>query len=312
MADSISTDEAFVSVMMPVYNGSKYIREAIDSVISQTHENWELIIVDDCSQDNTVEIIKRYTDPRIILLQNKTNSRTAVSLNKAIDKAKGKYLARMDQDDINYPNRFMKQVEFLDANPECGVCGTHIRDFGENIEESYPSFPLTHEELQLRNLYCSALVHPTVMIRKSVLDEHDISYREGVIAEDYSLWIKLLLVTKAANLKDVLMHHRIHGSSITKTLYKTIMDQRPKMRLEYCINLLGKEHEFWAKVLYSKSNTLRRIAIHYFIANQNRFDAKLFRTYIERLNQHLKFSTGWRWYMRRIKSKVINMIWSAF
>ena len=297
----------FISVLMPVYNGSKHIREAIDSILSQTHANFELIIIDDCSRDNTIEIVKSYKDKRIVLLQNEVNLRTASSLNKAIEIAKGKYLARMDQDDISYPKRFEKQIAFLEDNPDYGICGTQLRNFGEHVKgEIDTNTPLLHEELQLRNLYYVAFDHTSVMMRRSVLINKNLRYRVGVIAEDYSLWIQILLVAKGANLEEVLMKRRVHGASTTSTLYKKIETDLKMMRREYVEKLLPGYATIWYQLFGSSSQTLRKLAISKFKKAQLQFEPNLFEEYMNNYNTYFLYRMGWRWGLNRIKHKVLK------
>ena len=110
-----------VSVVMPAYNAAKYIKEAIDSILAQTYRDFEFIIVNDGSTDNTKEIILSYSDPRIVYIENEQNSGICVTLNKGLDAAKGRYIVRMDSDDIALPQRLEVQVRYMDANPVVGV-----------------------------------------------------------------------------------------------------------------------------------------------------------------------------------------------
>ena len=298
-------NNVLVSVLMPVYNGSEFIREAIDSILNQTHQNFELIIIDDCSKDNTVEIVKEYEDDRIVLLQNKTNKRSAYSLNRAIEIAKGKYLARMDQDDYCFPERFFYQVQLLESDDELGICGTQIRNFGEGVrEESDTEFPLTHDELQLMNLYFVAFAHTTVMMRKSTLIDHNLRYKVGVIAEDYSLWKELLLVCKGATLDKVLMKRRVHNSSTTSTLFRKIEKDLERMRLEYVKDLFPGFNEMVYNRFSGSSQTLRKLAINKISAEQTKFEKNILLKYLNKYNQYFLYRKGWRWYLRRIKQKL--------
>ena len=125
-----------ISVVMPAYNAEKYIGEAIESILNQTFKDFEFIIINDGSVDHTKEIIREYNDPRIVLLENDKNRGIVLSLNKGLDAATGKYIARMDADDIALKNRFERQVEYLDEHKDIGVLGTGICTFGEKIMSS--------------------------------------------------------------------------------------------------------------------------------------------------------------------------------
>lgn len=118
---------------MPVYNAQEYIREAIDSILNQTFSDFEFIIINDGSTDNSVEIIKNYNDPRIVLVDNTENKGLVSVLNQGLQLAQGEYIARMDADDISLPNRFMEQVNYLDKHPQVGILGAWFHIFGDKI-----------------------------------------------------------------------------------------------------------------------------------------------------------------------------------
>ncbi|HAS7841575.1 TPA: glycosyltransferase family 2 protein, partial [Vibrio cholerae] len=138
-----------ISVVMSVYNGEKYLGEAIDSILKQTFSDFEFIIINDGSTDKTLEIIKSYMkkDDRIVLV-SRENKGLIVSLNEGLDLAKGQYIARMDADDISIKSRFEKQIEFLDSNPDIGVCGTWVEVFGENIKSKKWKMPTQDPDLK--------------------------------------------------------------------------------------------------------------------------------------------------------------------
>ena len=209
-----------VSVLMPVYNCESFIREAIQSVLNQTFTDFELLIIDDCSTDATLQILKSYLDSRIQLIEKEKNTGYTDSLNYGISIAKGKYIARMDGDDISLPRRFQKQFDFLESNPEVVICGTAIKIIGKDTIERHPS---KHEDLQIKLCFSSVFHHPTVMIRADVLKQNKYN-KEFEPAEDYELWTRLAFVGKTANLEDVLLHYRIHSSQ-TSSVRKTIQDQ---------------------------------------------------------------------------------------
>ena len=151
-----------MSVIMPVYNGEKYLKEAIDSILNQTFSDFEFIIVNDCSSDNTEDIIKSYKDNRIVYLKNEENSGVATTLNRGLDIAKGEYIARMDADDISLPKRFEKQVDFMDKNKNCIICGSNTELFGAISGRTY--VPLTDSAIRATVIFSSPFTHPTVMI----------------------------------------------------------------------------------------------------------------------------------------------------
>ena len=157
-----------VSVLMPAYNSEKYLGEAIDSILNQTFTDFEFIIINDGSKDNTAKIVEEYAkkDKRIRFIDNKKNQGIVGVLNEGIDLCRGKYIARMDSDDISLPTRFEKEIEYMEEHPECGVLGTWYEIFGKlNGPVQQP------ERIKILNLLNEDHVgHPTVFIRKSVID----------------------------------------------------------------------------------------------------------------------------------------------
>ncbi|MCP8967838.1 glycosyltransferase family 2 protein [Ectobacillus ponti] len=182
-----------VSVAMSVYNGERYLAEAIESILNQTYSEFEFIICDDASNDRSVIIVEEYmkTDSRITLIRNEKNMGLAASLNRCIEVARGDYIARMDADDISFPNRFQEQISFLDNNPNIAfVCGgVHLIDENGVWGSRLSKTPLTKE-----NVYkYQPIAHPTTMIRKDVLKEVDY-YTVApytVRGQDFDLWCKI-------------------------------------------------------------------------------------------------------------------------
>lgn len=228
-----------ISVVMPVYNCEKYLKEAIDSVINQTYSNLELIIIDDCSTDNSVNIINSYHDERIILIRNDKNLGIAKTLNKGIEISKGKYLARMDADDICYLHRLEIQYNFMENNLDIGMCGSSVEVFTEsntNIHEC----PVGDDEIKVLQMFNTAFAHPSVMIRKNILDKYDLRYDdfyEGM--EDYELWIRMSQITKLANIKEVLLKYRSHSGQVTKKV-SSLQCQRMKIIKERILKNLNE------------------------------------------------------------------------
>lgn len=209
-----------VSVIMPAYNAEKYIAQAIESILGQTFDDFEFIIINDCSSDRTEEIILSYDDPRIVYLKNAQNLGVAKTLNRGLAIARGEYIARMDADDISMPERLEKQTKHLDRYADCGICGSNLRFFGEHIGEQPFFYSQTHSEIFGDAIFNSPFAHPVVMFRASVLKEYQLSYVsefEGV--EDYHLWHCLLRVSKGYNLQEELLHYRVHNKQVTQ-IYK--------------------------------------------------------------------------------------------
>ena len=206
-----------ISVVMPVYNGEKYLREAIESILSQTYTDFEFIIINDASSDSTEEIIKSYDDNRIVYLKNEQNLGVAGTLNRGLDTAKGEYIARMDADDISLPQRFEKQVEFMDKHQNVGVCGSHIRIFEDDGSEKTFIYSQSDAELRVDMLFNCPFAHPAVMIRKFILDNYNILYNlEYEKAEDYRMWYDIMSVSSGYNIQQQLLRYRHHQKQVTK------------------------------------------------------------------------------------------------
>ena len=205
-----------VSVIMPAYNAEKYLVEAIDSILNQTFTNFELIIINDGSTDNTAKIVEKYVqqDNRIHFINNKENKGLIAVLNEGLDAACGEYIARMDSDDISLPDRFAKQVKYMDKHPECGLLGTCYKMFGDSNEV----IMLPKQVTIIDMLTGGWVAHPTVMMRKSIMDKYHFRYdSDYVAAEDYDLWTRLVQVTEVHNLQEVLLNYRWHGENVSIT-----------------------------------------------------------------------------------------------
>lgn len=204
---------------MPVYNAERYLAEAIQSILDQSYTNFEFLIINDGSTDQSTEIIKKIgkRDVRIILLQQPTNSGIIKALNLGLQRAKGKYIARMDADDKSLPGRLLKQVKYMESHPEIGILGCAVQYIDR--EGNLLGTPaIIHDNLSIRwdILFKSPFFHPTVMIRKGILDKYNLQYDAlAHYAEDYDLWTRILLKTKGAILKDILLNYRLHPSSVT-------------------------------------------------------------------------------------------------
>lgn len=206
---------SLVSVIMPVYNGEKYLKEAIDSILSQTYTHFEFIIINDGSSDNSEEIILSYTDSRIVYIKNPENFKLIKTLNNGFSLAKGKYIARMDADDISHPERFEKQVLFLDSHSEYGLVGTGVNLVNKDGQKQL-LYHTDHASLKFALAFYCPFIHPTVMIRKDVIaDMREVFDSKYVHAEDFELWTRLATRTKMANIPEFLLDYRIHDAQIS-------------------------------------------------------------------------------------------------
>ena len=196
-----------ISVLMPIYKTKEeYLRAAIESILKQTYTDFEFLILDDCPEDTRENVVKSYQDNRIKYSKNEKNLGITGSRNKLIEMAKGEYLAVMDHDDISLPERFVKEVEILDNNPNIGVVGSKVHEIiaNKDIEE-----PEKDKDIKIQLMRKCAILHPTAMIRKSVLNKHNIRYDAYYSpSEDHQLWCSLLSVTEFYNIQEVLLNYR--------------------------------------------------------------------------------------------------------
>lgn len=201
---------SIVSIVLPLFNGIKYIEESILSVQNQSFSDWELIIVNDFgSEDGSAEVINDFmkNDSRIVLIQNNKRLGLAESLNVGIHHAKGKYIARVDVDDPSFPKRFETQVDFLEKNPDVVLCGTMQRSVLP--DRSYDEIvPCDAEELKAGLLFGCEISHCSVMFRRKIFVENNWWYNPESIAEDYDLWTKIMFREKLVNIPEILVNHR--------------------------------------------------------------------------------------------------------
>jgi glycosyltransferase involved in cell wall biosynthesis len=200
-----------ISVLLPCFNAELYIGEAIQSILNQTYENFELLILDDGSTDNTKSIIQSFRDSRIILLSENENKGIVYQLNKGIENARGEYIARMDADDVSFPQRFQKQIEFLDeySNRRIDVLGTDAVSIGSTNKPIIHLNYLPKQISFMLNFYCPIL-HPTVMMRRKIFQD-GLKYPDGYkYAEDLALWRMIDTGKNIAILKESLLLYRIH------------------------------------------------------------------------------------------------------
>ena len=203
-----------ITVLLPVYNCELYIQTAVESILSQTFTDFEFLIIDDASTDGTLSILKKINDSRIQLIEKPVNSGYTNSLNYGLTIAKGEYIARMDADDISYPERFAKQIAYLDTHPEVVVCGTTYKILGNDKQIT---LPIHNEAIKIGLLWGNCISHPSAMIRKSVLEQNKIQYdTTKEPAEDYHLWIQLLHFGALYNLPDVLLEYRVYSHQVSR------------------------------------------------------------------------------------------------
>lgn len=226
-----------ISAVMPAYNSESYIGESIESILNQSYKNFEFIIINDGSTDQTKQIIESYQDPRIRLINHQDNQGLVKSLNQGIKLARGQFIARMDSDDMASPDRFQTQLDYMLSHQKVGVCGSWIKVFG-NQNFIWKS-PILHDKICTR-LFCeSSIYHPSVVIRKSVLDKYELSYDQAYeYAEDYALWIEMAKHSQLANIPKVLLKYRQHSAQVSRARNQVQTKANEKIKLSLLKNLL--------------------------------------------------------------------------
>ncbi|RTE67155.1 glycosyltransferase [Amphritea opalescens] len=243
-----------VSVIIPVYNGATYIAEAVESILNQTYDNFEIIIVDDASSDNSLRIVNNYESNKIKIITNDYNVGVAASRNRGIKAAKGKYVAFMDSDDVSAINRLLIQVCFLESHPEFGLVSSHFVTFEDELEtgkRSMKKLPVDSYYIAAALLFQSVICCPSAMMRVDILKEHNLFFNESFkVCEDWDLWYRMSQVTKISNVDEVLLYYRKHGGSLTKKReemyrYKIMLIQKSFLDNGFDIKeLFGVDYRF--------------------------------------------------------------------
>ena len=244
---------------MPVYNGADYLKQAIDSILHQTYRDFELLVVNDGSTDSTRELLRTYSDPQLIVAENKRNCGLIASLNQGLEMARGEFVARMDHDDLALPRRLEKQINFLRKNTRFGLCGTWFQSFGAGAP-TIARPPCHADDMAARLFVESPLGHPTVMFRRALFSEHALRYEDGFLhAEDYELWTRVAEVTELANVPEVLLQYRRHGEQSST---------RSKLRQEETV---AKIRERQLRRIYPNASDIER-TIHLTILSNCAFE----------------------------------------
>ncbi len=198
---------------MPVFNGEKYVDEAIRSILNQTFTDFEFIIIDDCSTDRTAEIVLLYKDPRILLLRNDKNEGNYPARNRGNEIAGGKYICVMDADDISDRERLKIQFQFMEINPQVGICGSFIKNIPSGIIPRFITDPELLKVAFLSNNFCS---HPSLILRKEFMERFNLRYNEEFrYSADFDLCARGLKHFKICNIPEILLQYRRHPEQIS-------------------------------------------------------------------------------------------------
>lgn len=227
---------ARVTVLMPTYNVAPYVKEAVESVLRQSYADFEVLVIDDCSTDGTLDVVRGIDDPRIRIVQNERNLGLADNLNRGLSLIETELVARMDGDDIAEPHWLKSEVDYLDSHPEVGICGGGFERFG--TVSTVVRMPEKPDEIMVTMLMQCSIIVPT--FRMSLYRDHGLRYRSDAFpAEDYRFWADCLRVTKAYNIQDTLFHYRMHPSQICSSM---VTKQKVKVNevRHYMLDLFGE------------------------------------------------------------------------
>lgn len=262
-----------VSVVISVYNGAEFLQQSIQSILDQTFSDFELIVIDDGSTDDSMTVAQAFRDPRIRTILNTENKGGAYRRRQAVDMAEGEYIAQQDADDFSLPERLRLQVNYLDGHPEVGFLGTGAFSCHTGKINDRPYlFPLTDLEMRWRMVFGIPTAHSTLMVRKSVIEQHQVRYDPAFrFCFDYDFYERCLEFTRGANLPVGLVVHRIHSNQMTKTnrpeqftyhlaISRRILQKKlPEIQLsdddlaEICHMLIGREKFYLATAKIEKN-----------------------------------------------------------
>ena len=205
-----------ITVLLCVFNGADHLKEAINSVLQQSFKDFELLIIDDGSTDGTSGIVANIRDDRLRSIRHEVNRGLISRLNEGLDEAVGRYIARMDADDLCHRERLDRQFHFLESHPEVGVLGTAVRIInGEGRGNVVYEYPEEHEVIEWVLPFVCPLAHPSIMMRRDLVRSAGGYAASAVHAEDYDLWERLVPLTRFANLQLPLLDLRKHSASVT-------------------------------------------------------------------------------------------------
>ena len=290
-----------ISIILPVYNAEKYISQTLDSIINQSFSDYELIIIDDGSTDDSSKIINNYRDDRIKYYKNIKNSGIVFSLNRGLEIASSEYIARIDSDDICLKDRLLHQFEFLEANKNVGVCSCNIKYIDASGNEGeIIKMPLSSDETKINFLFGNPIIHPASMFRRELALRVG-GYTVGMEpAEDYDFWLKLSEICDIQNINEVLLKYRVHSTNYSKIKrneydqkFSAIFKKKNKLKLDEII-----ENEFlsyhlrliignWSEKSYYNEVIKLKKWKKSLIENNNKLNVFNSKLLVESINHHI-------------------------
>ena len=239
----VVSNQPLVSVLLPVYNGAGFLQGGIESILSQSYRNIELIIINDGSSDDSAKIISKFKDPRI-RVYHQENQGLSATLNRSINLAKGEYLARQDQDDLSLTERLEKQVSFLDAHPSCGMVGGWAEIWVGNVKsDRVHQHPTESSHLKYDLLFDNPFVHSSVMLRKSACETVGLYSTDKARQppEDYELWSRVARHFEVANIPEVLLVYREVPNSMSRAGMSPFLDRVINISVENLLWATGRK-----------------------------------------------------------------------
>ena len=256
-------EKELISVILPAYNAERFLKEAIDSILAQTYTDFELIILNDGSTDRTEEIILSYDDPRIRYVKNETNLKLIKTLNKGIELAKGKYIARMDADDISLPTRFEKEIRYMEEHPNCDVVSVLpyvMSESGEILHKSRFFISTLHTSCLFVNLFATPILHPGTLFKSKILKHY--KYRdipETLHVEAYDLWCRMFRDNiEFGVVKEHLLYYRLTSTSVCHT--ESQFDKHLALAVKFQEDILGINPEISAMMALGDVQTYNDVS----------------------------------------------------
>lgn len=245
-----------VTFLLPAYNAESYISETLDSLLNQDYKDYDILVIDDGSTDNTYEVISHFNSNKIKLIRNESNLGLIKTLNKGLSLIQSKYIARIDSDDLCMTNRLDRQVSYMDSNSNCGVCGSSIQYFPSAFTLK---LPVNDSRIKFDLIFRNAIAHPSVMLRNSVLQ--NFKYSEYFPnAEDYELWTRMAPQTRFFNLPEVLVKYRIHNNQISSRnseKQSIISKEIRKIYLQKFLDL-KEDPDLFLETIYNPGNLTKK------------------------------------------------------
>jgi glycosyltransferase involved in cell wall biosynthesis len=248
-----------VTVLMPVYNSEAYLEEAIASILGQTYTDFEFLIINDGSTDRSASMIESYADRRLRVIHKSKNQGLIATLNEGLAESRGRYIVRMDGDDISLPDRIARQVAYMEAHPDVGLCGTWFEDFGAGMPSRTIRYSESDTEIRIRHLYQTHVAHPTAIIRKSVLTKHNLQFDPDYVhGEDYHFWVCMSRFCKISNIREVLVRKRDHPGNVSNRfaeIQRATCNRVKRLQFEWMgLKLTPEEAEIYSRFANTEWN----------------------------------------------------------